>query len=523
MRIGVDVGGTNTDAALMDGRKVLATRKTPTTENIADGVVGAVAAVLGESGIEPASLQALMIGTTHFTNAFLERRGLLPVAILRIALPSSRGVPPLIDWPEDLRRAMGAAHYLIRGGYRFDGRPADALDERAVREAARDIRAKGLTSAAVTGLFSPVNPEMELRAEQILRAEAPEVRVTLSSKIGRMGLLERENAAVMNASLADLSRTVALSFRAAFRKLDIRAPFFISQNDGTLMSADFAERHPVLTFASGPTNSMRGAAYLSNLKNALVADIGGTTTDIGALLNGFPRESALAAGIGGVRTNFRMPDVLCLGLGGGSLASLDNGAPRIGPRSLGYRLTEQALVFGGQTLTATDLAVAAGYADLGDRSLVRHLPARTIDRGIAAIHRIIAEGVDRMKTGAAPVPLVLVGGGVILVRDAIPGTSQVALPEHAAVANAVGASIAQISGETDRVFAYDAEGREAALATAEREARERALEAGADSASLEVVEREELPLDYMPGSAVRIRVKVAGNPRGMGGLAEGGP
>ena len=133
------------------------------------------------------------------------------------------------------------------------------------------------------------------------------------------------------------------------------------------MSAEAVEHYPVLTFASGPTNSMRGAAYLSGAKDAIVVDIGGTTTDIGVLTNGFPRESAIASDVGGVRTNFRMPDIIALGLGGGSL--IHGGEPlTVGPDSLGYRLREQSLVFGGNTLTATDIAVAAGQADIGERS-----------------------------------------------------------------------------------------------------------------------------------------------------------
>jgi N-methylhydantoinase A/oxoprolinase/acetone carboxylase beta subunit len=98
----------------------------------------------------------------------------------------------------------------------------------------------------------------------------------------------------------------------------------------------------------------------------------------------------------------------------------------------------------------------------------------------------------------------------VLVRDDIPGTAEVIVPEHAGVANAIGASIAQVSGETDRVFAYEATGREQALETAKAEALQRAVEAGADPATLEVLDLEELPLAYMPGGAVRIRVKVAG-------------
>src|SRR5690606_1733015 len=149
----------------------------------------------------------------------------------------------------------------------------------------------------------------------------------------------------MNACLADLSFKVVDSFRNALLEKGIRAPFYISQNDGTLMTPNHVERYPVLTFASGPTNSMRGAARLAGLGDAMVVDIGGTTSDVGMLMQGFPRESAVAVAIGGVPTSFRMPDVLAIGLGGGSIVR-DNGT-RIGPDSVGYRITEEALVFGG--------------------------------------------------------------------------------------------------------------------------------------------------------------------------------
>src|SRR5947207_13469509 len=123
------------------------------------------------------------------------------------------------------------------------------------------------------------------------------------------------------------------------------------------MLAEVAETYPVYSFASGPTNSMRGAAFLSRLADALVVDVGGTTTDVGDLRHGFPREANNVVEVGGVRTLFRMPDLLSLGLGGGTLVSDD--PLTVGPVSVGYRLTERALVFGGDTLTATDIAVAA--------------------------------------------------------------------------------------------------------------------------------------------------------------------
>src|SRR4029453_16162474 len=97
------------------------------------------------------------------------------------------------------------------------------------------------------------------------------------------------------------------------------APVYLSQNDGTLMSVDFAERYPVATFASGPTNSMRGAALLSGEQDCAVVDIGGTTSDVGVLQHGFPREASVAVEIGGGRPNSRMPGVFSFGLGGGGL------------------------------------------------------------------------------------------------------------------------------------------------------------------------------------------------------------
>lgn len=494
----------------MGGQRVLSTHKTPTTANLSDGIARAIGAVLDRSGIRAQSVEQVMIGTTHFTNAFVERRGLLPVGILRIALPSARGILPLTDWPEDMAGIVGGQRHLVKGGYRFDGRVADELDEAAVAIAARSIRDAGIETVAITGLFSPVNAGMETRAAEIVLNEAPDIAVTLSSKIGRMGILERENAAVMNASLAQLSQEVVASFGAALARLCITAPFYISQNDGTLMNAETVGRYPVLTFASGPTNSMRGAAYLSGLKDALIVDIGGTTTDIGMLQNGFPRESSLTVGIGGVRTNFRMPDVLSVGLGGGSLVAGSEPEVRIGPESLGYRLTREALVFGGGTCCATDLAVAGGYANLGDSSRVAHLSRGMVIEGIARVHRMVGEGIDRMKISADAVPLVLVGGGSVLIRDDLPGTSETIVPDYADVANAIGAAIAQVSGETDRVFAYESTGREAAIQLAKREAKERAVAAGADPDTLDVLDLEEIPLAYMPGGAVRIRAKVAG-------------
>src|SRR5205809_3276463 len=413
-RIGIDVGGTNTDAVLMDGERVLGEVKTPTTTDVTSGIVTALRQLVADSHVEPASVMAVMIGTTHFTNAVVEAKRLMPTGALRLGLPATQALPPMVDWPPRLKQAIGNHAYMCHGGHEFDGRLISRLDQNELRKVAEDIRKKGIRSIAISSVFSPVNAELELEAARVFEGELAGVMVSLSHEIGRIGLLERENATIMNACLRDLAVHIVEAFDSALRQVGIKAPVYLSQNDGTLMSVDYAERYPVATFASGPTNSMRGAAFLSGILDCAVVDVGGTTSDVGVLQNGFPREASIAVEIGGVRTNFRMPDVFSFGLGGGSIVRGD-GELTIGPDSVGYELTQQARVFGGSELTATDLAVAAGMAEIGDPALVGDLDGALVERGVRLIEAEIAEAVDRMKTSAGEIPVVVVGGGSILL------------------------------------------------------------------------------------------------------------
>ena len=511
MRIGIDVGGTNTDAVVMDGAKVVGWFKTPTTPDASHGIITALTKLLEQTQVPKQKISAVMIGTTHFTNAVVERRRLLEVAAIRLALPATETLPPMVDWPQDLSRVLGNHIYLVHGGHEFDGREIAPLDPQEIRDVAADIRAKGIRSAAISSVFSPVNATMEEQAAEILRSEIPDIYISLSNQVGRLGLLERENATIMNAALQDLARRVAASFRDALSQLDLHVPFYISQNDGTLMSADYAERYPVLTFSSGPTNSMRGAAFLSGLMDAMVVDIGGTTSDVGMLVHGFPREASVSVEIGGVRTNFRMPDVLSFGLGGGSLVRSHEGQVRIGPDSVGYQLTEKSLIFGGDTLTTTDIVAAAGLVDAGDPKRVADVDPQFVQQALDEIQRMVDVAVDRMKTSAAELPVVLVGGGAILVTGQIHGVSEIVKPEQFAVANAIGAAIAQVGGEVDRVFSLEGQSRDQVLEAAKQEARDKAITAGASPETIQIVDVEDVPLSYLPGNAVRVRVKAVGD------------
>src|SRR5437867_4889320 len=333
-RIGIDVGGTNTDAVFLDGDRVAAAVKTPTTADVTSGITRALADLLAAAP-EAGRASAAMIGTTHFTNAVVQRRGLTRVAAVRIGLPASASLPPFVDWPDDLAELVRGEVVMLEGGHEYDGRPIVPFDAAGMRAAARRFRDAGVTSVAVASVFSPLDPACEEQAAAILAEECPDAAVTLSHRLGRIGLLERENVTLLNACLLDLARKTTRAFTDALRASGIVAPLYLTQNDGTVMLAEVAETYPVYSFASGPTNSMRGAAFLSRLTDALVVDVGGTTTDVGALRHGFPREANNVVEIGGVRTLFRMPDLLSLGLGGGSHVTLD--PLSIGPVSVGYR------------------------------------------------------------------------------------------------------------------------------------------------------------------------------------------
>jgi N-methylhydantoinase A/oxoprolinase/acetone carboxylase beta subunit len=506
-KIGIDVGGTNTDALVLDGSSVVAAVKTATTADVTAGIATALRLLLAKPGVDLRAIEAVIIGTTHFTNAVVARQGLNPVTAVRVCLPASASIVPFMDWPEDLRAIVRADHRLLRGGHEYDGQPITAFDAAGMERVAREIANSGVEAVAISAVFSPLNPSCEEAAAEILRACTPKLDVTLSHKLGRLGQLERENAAILNSSLMALARHTTAAFATALRESGIDAPLFLTQNDGTVMHEDYAATYPVYSFASGPTNSMRGAAFLSQINDAIVVDVGGTTTDVGCLRHGFPNEANNIVHIGGVRTNFRMPDVLSIGLGGGSIVGPATGA--VGPQSVGFRIGEKARIFGGDTLTATDIAVAAGLVDLGDRSRVADLDPAFVRKTIATMHAMVADAVDRMKLDAMPTPLIAVGGGAFLIPDTLPGISQVVKVRHSAVANAVGAAIAQVSGEVDRIFRDKS--RDEAIAVAKAEAIDQAVRSGADRDSIVVVDVEDLPLAYLAGNTLRTRVRVVGD------------
>lgn len=411
-------------------------------------------------------------------------------------------------------------------GLDIDGREILPLDENQIRNTVEVIIPTGITQVAIIGVFSALdhNGKHEERCAALMTQYAPTLSITCSHQIGGPGFLERENATILNASVLPLANRIIRGFCNAMHQLRLTCPLFLTQNDGTLTDETTAAHFPIKTFASGPTNSLTGAAFLAGMgtdrsqtttipseaeKQVLVVDIGGTTTDVCALLqSGFPRQAPNYVKIAGVRTAFSMPEVVSIGLGGGSHIRGDSHCIRVGPDSVGHRLTMDALAFGGDTLTATDIFVAAG-GTVRDSLLVPEVASSVIAGARKKISNMLQQVIEEMKVSAAPVIVLLVGGGSIIQIDPIDGVECIR-PPHYDSANAVGAVIAKVAGEVDLIEILDGRIEGDIMRRAETEALIAAIKNGADPDDVKVLEVEKIPLQYVTNKATRIRVKAAG-------------
>ncbi|PIG82771.1 hydantoinase/oxoprolinase [Aspergillus arachidicola] len=509
-RIGVDVGGTNTDAAIIDilaidspSRGVCASTKTPTTSDVTSGIYTAIQNVLEQSHVDRQDVVSVAIGTTHFVNAVVQ----------------ADRVPPFAEFPSDLKRIMGGPVFYLDGGLEIDGREIAPLNVQQIKTTVKNIQDAGITMVALLGVFSPLDHDgiHEETCKKLMLDCDPSLSIVCSHSIGRIGFLERENATILNASILAFARKTVRAFCSAMAKLQLRCPLYLAQNDGTLTDAATAAELPIKTFASGPTNSMTGAAFLANLdrgggskqsdRQVLVVDIGGTTTDVCALLpSGFPRQASNFVEVGGVRTAFSMPEVLSVGLGGGSRVVVDEqtGVVSVGPESVGHYLTSRAMAFGGDVMTATDIVTASAKADIGDRKKVEHIPAHVVNKAREQIRKILERAIDGMKISDQPVVLLLVGGGSVIHMDDLNGVTECIIPPHHDSANAVGAAIAKVAGEIDVIELLEGRDEKQVLEATKQRAINAAVARGAERDGVKIATIEKIPLAYATNKATRL-------------------
>ncbi|KIW35587.1 uncharacterized protein PV07_02274 [Cladophialophora immunda] len=562
-RIGVDVGGTNTDAVLisLSPTQIVASHKAPTTPDVTTGITEAVRAVIQASNVALDAISCVIIGTTHFVNAVVQRSSALQrVGVVRLCGGSEHGfglgVPPFVDFPRDLRRLIATRPFFCHGGHQISGAEISPVDETELARVAQELVADGVFNVVVSGIYSPPNAAHEIQAGKILlekmheaaaaagllsstsTAARPRPRVTLSHQISSLGFLARENAAILNAALRPLAERTIWGFQKAMLEIFQGAPcaLYLTQNDGSVLNAPDAIDLPIRTFNSGPTNSIRGGEFLWTTASTeaehrgiaavrqdalVVIDIGGTTSDSGLLLpNGLPRMSSLMSLVGGVRTNFALPAVESVGLGGGSIVRNTEDHLTVGPDSVALELPQKARLFGGDVLTATDIVAASELYSpsgenplegLGDPARLRDITPEKVKRAKKEMRRIVEELVDRTKVQKGDVDVLIVGGGAILIDtdEPLAGVRAVRKVKGGEVANAVGAAISRVSGVVDTVVDTSHQTLKEAQDVVSRLACDAAVANGARRETVEIAEVTILPIQYVDAKA-RILVRAVG-------------
>ena len=182
-RLGIDVGGTHTDAVVLDEKNhVVAKTKARTTPDVTSGIQQALEQILQQPGVKSESIVHAMLGTTHCTNAITERKNLSTVGVIRLGAPATLSIPPLYSWPADLHSQIAKKTFILHGGHEYDGKEIASFDEKEISGVIRQLKGK-VDSVAITGVFSPVNSAHETALAGRLKAELGEkVSITLSMK-----------------------------------------------------------------------------------------------------------------------------------------------------------------------------------------------------------------------------------------------------------------------------------------------------------------------------------------------------
>ncbi|MBY6135688.1 hydantoinase/oxoprolinase family protein [Nocardioides marinus] len=396
--LGVDTGGTYTDAVLIrDETEVIASAKSLTTrDDLAIGVGGAVRAVLAQSGVAPEAVSMAALSTTLATNALVEGQG-GRVALIYIGFAEAD-----LD-RHGLREALkGDPALVLAGGHTHAGSEAVPLDVAAL-EAFLRREGTGVTGFAVAGVFATRNPAHELEAARIIH-EITGAPVTCSHQLSaRLNGPKRAVTAVLNARLIGMIDRLIGRAQDKLHDLGIRAPMMVVRGDGALMSAEQARERPIETILSGPAASIVGARWLTGAQNALVSDIGGTTTDVALIRDGRPAIDPAGAQVGGFRTMVEAVAMRTTGLGGDSQVHMNAsglaGGVTLGPR----RLVPVALIATEapeQVHAALDSQLHASTVGEHDGRFVRAVPGGAVaglgEREAALLARI---GTDVQPLG----------------------------------------------------------------------------------------------------------------------------
>ncbi|MBS1878848.1 MAG: hydantoinase/oxoprolinase family protein [Actinobacteria bacterium] len=516
-RAGIDVGGTFTDGALIDGAGELHVLKVPTDRaDLARGSAVGLAGVAERAGLALGDLGYVAHGTTVATNALVEgalaRAALVTTAGFRDVLAiGTQQRPRLYDLQAPARSPLIPRErcYEVRGRLAADGSEVEPLDADGVRRVAGELREAGVEAVAVVLLFSFVDRRHEDEVAAILRAELPGVPVTLSVDVApEFREYHRANTTALNAVLLPLVGRYVRALSAAASERGVTVPVHLMQSNGGVSTAQRAGELPAGLIASGPAAAVIGAARQGDAvgePDLVSFDMGGTTADVAVVLAGRPLQR-FQGEHDGQPVNLPQIDVLSIGAGGGSIASVDEfGALAVGPRSAGARPGPAAYGHGGTAATVTDAHVVTGVLRSGRllgteltldgeaaaeavRREVADPLGLSVEEGAAAILRVananMAQALRAISVarGHDPRALALVamgGAGPMHACDLAEelGIPRVVVPRHPGVGAALGLLLSDVRHDVGRswlrsVAALDPADLDAELGELERRARE---------------------------------------------------
>ncbi|EFL37407.1 hydantoin utilization protein A, partial [Streptomyces griseoflavus Tu4000] len=409
LRVGVDIGGTFTDMAILDDRGIVAVGKTLTTHSEPAAAVETVLRqTLTAHGLDPADITTFVHGTTLVTNALIERRGattaLLTTEGFRDVVEMGREHRyELYDLDLELPRPLVPRHlrFGVRERVLADGTVDTGLDEAAVKQLAAELSEAGVQAVAVCFLHSHVNDEHERRVREIVRATAPELRVALSSEVNpEIREYERSSTTLANVYVQQLVESYLEDLRDRLRGLGLRRAPLIMLSNGGVAAIDVARRFPIRMLESGPAGGALGAVAFgrsAGRPDQIAFDMGGTTAKLCIIEAGRPlvthtfevdRVYRLRAG-SGLPVRAPVIDMIEIGTGGGSIARVNSlGLITVGPDSAGSEPGPVSYGRGGEHCTVTDADAVLGYLDPdhflgGDMLLDVEAAAAAIDRQIA--------------------------------------------------------------------------------------------------------------------------------------------
>lgn len=419
-RVGVDSGGTFTDVCIFDERRSetfiwkVSSMPSDPSEGIADGIVQGLREARAGGG--PESVAYFGHGTTVGTNALIQGRGAETGVIttdgFRDVLEIARQRRPELYSLQSLKPTLLAARdrrIEVRERVLFDGTVAVPLDEASVRAGVRKLRHAGVRAVAICTLFSFIDPAHEKRIKEIVEEEMPDAFVSVSHEIApEFREYERLSTTVVNAYLGPIMRRYLERLTPRLEEAGIRAEPHLTQSNGGIISCETAKRQPVRTVLSGPAAGVTAAVELgraTGIANLITFDMGGTSTDVSLIEDGKP-QIANEIVVHGYPLKVPMLDIHTVGAGGGSIAYVDNGLLKVGPRSAGAAPGPVCYGLGNTEPTVTDANIALGVLNqthlLDGRMAIDAVAAKRAIEALASDLRIApmeaAQGIIRVVT-----------------------------------------------------------------------------------------------------------------------------